>query len=516
MTIRRPNVTGSLRPAGTTVGIASEAVLVVGQKNGGTAASGALVENILNDNGWDTLFGKNSPISAAIRRFRRRNGETRLDAIALDDNGNNKATGGFNITGSATEAGTLTFYAGSKKFNKYIVPVASGATADTIGAALEALIADDSKALVDGANTSGNVELTAINAGLVGNGIGLRVDGAVGGVSIQINQMSGGAADPVLTGIFDAIGEKRYQTIIWQFDDLTEVKDLLDSRFNVNNNILDGRAFYGKTDTLANHLTDLGLLNSNSISYMTDNLVNKDSHKGPSILDLPFVKAAEFAAIRALRRTDGAVLGSNVTARSAGDAYGGINLNSKPYFNTELPDLLPIDAADTLTETEMKQIVDAGGWVAGNNTAGNAIITGEVTTTYKTDAAGNEDITWSYLNYVDTATACREYIVNNTRAKYVQYRATGGALTPGAGDSANEASVAAFVIEKISELGDLNLLNKGVGTIDGEPVDYDKEHRENLTVTLNPATGAFAVSAKLHNVVQVRGILYDFASAFEI
>lgn len=513
---RNPAVTGSLRPAGVTVGLAEERALFVGQQNGGTATSGALTTNILNDNSWDTLYGADSPLAAAIRRARRRNGETRFDAIGLDDNGSGVAAAGtFTITGPATEAGAITFYIGSKKFNAYEVAVADTDTPTIIGDALVSAIAADSNALVTAGNAAGTVTLTAKSAGTFGNTLGLEISGSVAGVGVTLGAMSGGAVDPVLTGVFDVVGNQRYQGIIWQFPALDEVKDFLDGRFNVQNDILDGRAFFGATDTLANHLTVLGLLNSNSIVYNTDKLISKATKIGPNVLEVPFVKQAEFGAVRALRRTDDAILGSNVIARSAGDAFGGPELNSKPYFNTPLPDCLVPDVGDSWSETEIRQLEDAGGWVIDANVAFNTVISGAVTTTHKTDVAGNPDITWKFLNYVDTSTAAREYIVNNTRAQYPQYRATGGALIPGV-DSANEASVAAFVIEKIQELGDLALLNQGVGTIDGEQVDYDRLHREGLTVTLNPATGAFAVSAKLYIVTQLRDVLYDFAIAFEV
>ena len=328
--------------------------------------------------------------------------------------------------------------------------------------------------------------------------------------------MASGATDPVLTGVFDVVGNNRYQGIVWQFqDDLDEVTDFLDPRFNVSNNVLDGRAFVGSTDTFANHLSALASENSNSLCVNVDNLISDADYAGPAILEVPFTKVAEFAAIRAFRRTDEAVLGNLVISRSTRDSFGGPWQNSKPYANTPLADLEQPDSGDSFTDTEIKQLLDVGGWVIDTNRPGTAVISGEVVTTYKTDPAGNPDPTFGFLNYVDTSTAAREYIVNNTRARFPQYRATGGALINGV-DSANEASIAAYVAQLNAELGDLALVNTGVGSIDGEQVDYDKLFRENLTVSLNPVTGKFLVGAKLYIVVQLRGITYDLAVAFEI
>jgi len=517
MPIAKPDVTASLIPAGVTAGLTPERLLLVGQMTTGTAVTGALVENILDDNSWDTLFGEDSALAAAIRQARRYNGVTQFDAIGLADNGSGvAATGTFVVAGTATEAGTLTFYVGSQKFRKYIVPVADTDTATIIGDALEAAITADAQSMVTAANVTGTVTVTAINKGTFGNTLGLKTTGLVGGVTNTLTTMTSGATDPVLTGVLDVIGNQRYQGIAWQFqDDLAEVADVLDARFNVDNNILDGRAFVGSTDTLGNHLTALGTENSQSLYISTDKLISTTKYVGPNILEVPFVKVAGFAAIRALRRTDDASVSRFVTARSARDSFGGIRLNSKPYYNTPYPDLLLPDVGNSWTDVEIEQIKDSGGWVLDTNRPGTEVLAGEVVSTYKTDAAGNPDPTFSFLNYVDTATAGREYIVNNTRARYPQFRATGGALIEDV-DSANEASIAAFLAEMNNDLGSLAVTQSGVGTVDGEAVDFDKAFKEALTVTLNPVTGKFFVDMTLYIVVQMRGVTYGMRIAFEV
>lgn len=517
MSLANPKVTASLRADGVTVGLVPERLLFVGQQLSGTAVSGALTENILNDNSWDTLYGEDSAIATAIRRARRRNGETIFDAIGLDDNGGGvDAESTSTIVGTATEDGTLTFYVGSKKFNEYIIAVADTDTETDVSDALVAAITADARALVTAANVAGVTTFTAKNAGTFGNTIGTKVVGSVAGLTVTLIAMASGATDPVLTGVFDIVGNQRYQGIVWQFDqDLSEVTDFLDPRFNVTNNVLDGVAFAGTTDTFANHLVTLGAENSHELAVNASNLISRADHQGAAVLEVPFTKVAEFAAIRALRRTDDAVLGSLVIARAPRDSFGGIHQNSKPYSNTPFPDLETPDVGDSFTDVEIGQLEDAGGWVIDANRPFTDVIAGPLVTTYKTDPAGNPDPTFGFLNFRDTSTAAREFIVNNTRAKYPQYRATGGALINGV-DSANEASVAAFVIEQVSLLGDLALLNSGTGTIGGEDIDFDKLHRENLTVTLNPVTGQFFIAMKMFIVTQFRDALYDIAIAFEV
>mgnify|MGYP000253330102 CR=1 FL=1 len=458
MPLANPDVTASLRAAGVTVGLAPERLLFVGQQNGGTAVSGALQENILDDNSWDALYGEDSAIAAAIRRARRRNGETIFDAIGLDDNGAGvAATGLITISGAATEDGELIVYVGSKKFNEYKIAVANLDARGDIASAIAAAITADTKSLVTAAAVLGVVTLTAKNKGTFGNTIGIKIDGTVGGVGAVVTGMASGATDPVVVGVFDVVGNQRYQGIVYQFDqELDEVVDFLDDRFNVANDVLDGRAFVGsKPDTFSNLLTLGGTLNSKSLCLTANKLISETDHVGPAVFEVPFVKAAEFAGTRALRRTDEAVLGDLVIARTPKDSFGGPWQNSKPYFNTPFPDLKTPDVNDSFSDVEIEQLKDAGIWVIDTNRPFTAVIAGEVVTTYKTDPAGNPDPTFSFLNYVDTATTCREYIVNNTRARYPQYRATGGALINGV-DSANEASVAAFVVEMFGDLADLD------------------------------------------------------------
>ena len=190
MPIALPEVTASLRAAGVTAGLTPEKLLFVGQQNGGTAVTGALTQNILTTAAADALYGADSPLAAAIRRARRRNTETQFDAIGLDDNGSGvDATGIHLIVGTATEAGELIFYVGSKKFDEYKIAVASGDTATVIGDALTAAITADTEAWVTAVNTAGSVALTAVNAGTFGNTIGLKVTGTVAGVTTSITGM---------------------------------------------------------------------------------------------------------------------------------------------------------------------------------------------------------------------------------------------------------------------------------------------------------------------------------------
>ncbi len=517
-TVRLPDITSSLLPASVKAAINPQKVLFIGQKtSGGTATSGALVENIGNDNAWDGLFGKTSMLASIIRGARLLNGATQFDAIPLSDGAGTKAAGVVAFSGTATAAGTLTVYVGSKKNHAYTVAIASGDNATTVGATLLTALALDTKAQATAANVTGTVTFTAVHAGTYGNSFGLAVAGSVAGITVALTAFASGATDPSLTNLFDVVGSTRYRAVVWPYSaDLSTLTSFLDPRFNVNNDIQDGVGFTGLTDTLSNTLSVLNAQNSQSLSINVDKLETATtSYKGPAVLEIPVMKSAQFAAIRGLRLTDGANIGSLVITRSSLDAFGGPALASKPYFNTPFSELELINAGMGWSDTETTQLRDAGGWVFGNNRAGNEVITGEVVTTYKTDAAGNPDSTFGFLNYVDTTSAIREYFVNNYRSRYAQFRLTAGALIRGR-DSANADSLAAFAAELNADLGgpDFALTQTGQATINGAQVNFDKLFSDNVNVTLDLVNGKAIIAVKLYVIVQLRIIQIPIQIAF--
>ena len=84
--IRQPKVTVNIVPSSETAANTEQKILFVGQKLGGTAASGALVENVANGGAEDALFGATSMMATLIRANKVRNQQVQIDAISLDDN----------------------------------------------------------------------------------------------------------------------------------------------------------------------------------------------------------------------------------------------------------------------------------------------------------------------------------------------------------------------------------------------------------------------------------------------
>lgn len=434
-TIAQPSTTVSITSAVTQVANQAQKLLFVGQMtSAATATAGELIPSIQNDNSWDTLFGEDSMLAAMIRSARLLNDQSQFDAIPLDDNGSGvNATGSIAASGTATADGSFTVTIGSQQNHTVTVAVASADTATIVGDSIAAAVNADATMPVNAVNSTGTVTFTAINAGTYGNTLGIEVVGTVAGITNTVTGMASGATDPVLTGVFDVVGDTRYQGIVWPYaDDTSVVRAFLDARFNVVNDVLDGVAFTSKTNTLALLKSTYGALNSQSLLVIGDELTNETLLKNaPSVFEIPVVKASEFAAIRALRLTVGASTTQFLAGEAGLDSFGGPALASRPYFNTPFPNIPIIVKGRGFTKTEVESLLDDGVCVMGNNPPANGILMGESVTTYKTDTAGNPDQSFKFLNFVDTASGAREFFANNLNARFAQSRLTEGDLVPG-------------------------------------------------------------------------------------
>ncbi|MBW1784840.1 MAG: hypothetical protein JRL30_29360, partial [Deltaproteobacteria bacterium] len=345
-TIIFPKGNYAIRGDTVNVGNTAHRVLAVGQLlAAGSAVSGELQEQIGNDNSWDTLFGEKSMLAATIRAFKGTlsaplNRATRIDAIGLEDlGGGNEAAGKVTFTvGPATASGSVTVIIGSSRSNSYELVFADTDNVTAIGDALVDLITADAKAQASGINSAGDVDLTAEHKGTVGDGIGIKVVGSIPGVTIATTAMTGGAGDPVLTTLFDPVVTERYQTVMypanWSFYTLT---DFLDARFNPTGPLLDGIGITALVDSDTNLKIAANAENSASLVIVGDSAVDDSQYKGPAIFELPYETVGYVGAIRALRLTEGVNIASFVVGEAGLDAFGGVQLSSRPYANTPFP-----------------------------------------------------------------------------------------------------------------------------------------------------------------------------------
>ena len=162
-----------------------------------------------------------------------------------------------------------------------------------------------------------------------------------------------------------------------------------------------------------------------------------------------------FQGVRSRRVTPDANIASFITTTAGTlDAFGGPSLASLPYFNTPLNQLSVENPNDLYTNIEQNELEVAGFSVYGVNSAENLMITGVMVTTWTTDAAGNPNESFHFLNFVDTASICREFFFNNLKSRFNQSRLTNGTLVPGRSIENEESIAAEFVIiyKKLSDL----------------------------------------------------------------
>ncbi len=500
MTISLPKVTFNIIPGQEEISNAPQKVLIIGQKTtAGSAASGELKQNIQNNSEETTFFGEDSMLAAMIRGFKLLNNVTRIDAIGLDDDGSAvDATGTIAFTGTATESGTLEVLIGSERNQTFELAITSGDSATDIGALLETLVAADAKSPVDAANVTGTVTLTAINGGTVGNNIGLRVKGAVAGISAAVTGMASGATDPVLTSLFDVIGNERYQTMVAPFEYGTAFfTDFLDPRFNPTNNVLDGVGIMTSTDTLSNLLTTGDAENSQSLVIPGNRLVDKTGYRGSASFELDHVFSSYFAAIRSKRLTAGANVSDLVISNVGSvNAFGGSQNASLPYFNTIVSPLGLIDIEEEWTPQELDQLKAAGISAFDNNIARLNVILGEAMTTRKKDSAGNDELTFRFLNSVDTSSVIREFYFNNNRARFAQSVLTDGDIVPNA-NIANESVIRAF---------EIGLYDSVAGLLAQSGEDALNFFKDNLSIVLDIANGLVTINMRVAIVGQLREI----------
>ena len=510
MSLSNPVIDLSILNANIIVGEQPQRVLMVGQMtSAGSATSGALVQNIQNDGSENDLFGENSMLADMVRAFKRINKFSRLDCIPLSDNGSGvAATGSIAFSGTATASGSLFFSIASTNFT-FELPVTSGQTASQLATALSALINADTKVPVTASPTTGTVPLTAVNKGTVGNEIGLQVVGTIAGISVALTALTSGANNPSLTGLFSVVDNIRYQTVVYPSNYTLSVltTSFLIPRFNVNNQILDGVGIITATDSLADLITLGNANNTQTLNILSNQEVSTSTYKGGAIFEMTYNISAYFGAIRSLRLTDGVNISRYVVGGLSADQFGGAALATLPYFNTPIPYLPLIASGNEFTQEEIDELLTAGVSIIGNNVAGTEIVLGEQVTTYKTDSGGNPDLSYKYLNYVDTISGAREYQFNNLKADCRQSRLTDGDLVPNR-KMHNPSSIAALMVGYYKTLSGEDYVLVEAGE---EALQF---YKDNLLVTINKALGAAYITQKVIIVTQLRRIVATIQIAF--
>jgi len=511
-----PRITIQLLPAALVTAFEERRDLIVGQTgSAGEAVDGALNQDIqsLNTTEIKTLFGATSELTYRILAWKQSNGGySPLDVISKDASGTAvEAEATITFDSTATSDGTYVIGMVDARQFEVTLTVLEDDTDTEIGDALVTAIAALADPPFTAANVAGVVTLTATDGGTIGNFYGIDVAGNVPGVTVTTAPFASGANDPVLTGILDPIEGIRYTGAEWpEFwtANLTIITDEFVARFNASNNIIDGTVFHGTSATFANAKIAVATLNTQVLVVGGSNVVAGDDHEGPEVLRPADWVMAEFAGIRARRlTTDAPIADFIITTSGQLDAFGGPALASLPYFNTPIARTPVTPPADQFTSQEQLELEEDGFTTYGVNPAGNAMIMGPVVTTYTTDAGGNVNDSFHYLNFIDTGSVCREIFFRVLKSTYAQSRLTEGALIPGR-SMASAESIKAELLRIYRFLSTLALTQAGR--------EAESYFAQNTVVTVSLSERKATISGPLTIVTQLGTINYSLQFDFTV
>ena len=515
-----PKTTVNILSANTFASLDERSILLVGQKtSAGTATSGELIE-VLTENDFNNLFGRNSHIAIAgkalIKTLAISSARPKVSCIALSDNASGtSATGSFAISGTATATGSLTFYIDSIKNGAYQVDVATGDTAVAVATKVKALIDANLDCPATAGLATSTINLTAVNKGTVGNSIGLKVKGSVAGLTIAITAMASGATNPVLTTLFDAIisSNIRFTSIAYPSEyTLTTLTSLTEARVNVDNDLLDGVGIIAKTDSYANLNSFLDALNLKTLVVNCNKLIATATHKGGAIFENNLTIASVLAGIRELRLTVGANISSIM---SNGETLGGSYNGAIPYFNTVALELPIIDVGNNFSNEERNELKNSGGSCPQNNSANSFIDINKQFTTYKTDNSGNVDTTYQSLNTLDTMSIVREYFFRNLKKDFGQYALTSGQIVPNR-KMVNKDGFIATLCNYYAQLSGLGNINSDYALLvaSDTALNYFRDYIAK-TIVINLQNGEIIGNASAKIVSQLEKITINLIPNFE-
>jgi|14_taG_2_1085336.scaffolds.fasta_scaffold00135_11 phage tail sheath gpL-like len=418
--MERPLITTTFSASPGSASVGERKLLFVGQQlSTGTATAGELTENIVSRKQAKELFGAKSMLYQGIRKyfdlidFTGTIEKPSLNVIPLADDGSaTKASSALIFTGTATEVADYTI---SINQYTYTVSVALGDDPEQIMGKFKALLDADLEVPVTytvstTTTTDDTITFESANGGSVGNSTQLKIDGSVAGITYTIGGASvskafftGGATNPSLTSLFDAIEGKRFTSFIYPNEYTnTDLLTLLRLRAKYNNKVLEGYAVITKDDTYAN----IQGTNNFSNEHLVYTTFKKGSRQATS-----YEVSSQLASLLELYLTEGAIV-SNLAFSVV--TSGGIQNAVVPYHNSILP---TIDVeVDGFTQEENQQLGSEAFTLIVNNNNNTYPQLDIVYTTRTENLNGNPDSSLLEFNDRMGMYVCGEYIFNNLKA----------------------------------------------------------------------------------------------------
>lgn len=372
-------------------------VLLLGQMLAAGTAAALTAVRITSAAEAATLFGAGSMLARMAEAALKANNVSETWAMPMADAGASvAAAGSINFSGSPTQAGTIALYIGGKAVK---VAAGVGVTAASLATALVAAVTADPSlpvaAAVDGV-TPTKVNLTAKNKGAAGNDIDVRLgyygESLPAGLAAALVALTGGTTNPDVAPALAALGDDWYQTIAMPYTDASNLAALeteLNDRFGPMREI-EGQAFAAARGTLS----DLGTLgNGRNSQFLT---IVSAAYEPMA----PAVKAAETAAIVAY--------------------YASID-PARPLQTLEYVHCLPPAEADRFTQEE-RNLLLYDGIATTTVDAGGVMRIERMITTYKSNAAGADDIAYLDVETLFTLMTIRHDWRDTIKRKYPRHK----------------------------------------------------------------------------------------------
>lgn len=488
------------------LGLRKQLILAQGT-SGGSFTSGNLIENVPTSNDeLKALCGANSLAYLAIKAFKETNKESPLSAIIVADNASGvAATGSIALTVSSPKNDKAIFIIGSGDKNKYEIDVVSTSTATTIGDALVALINADENAVVSASNSSGTITFTAKNKGTEANQYAICAEKLPIGVSAVITAFSGGATDPVITGVLNKIKNARYD-IATQKCFLSEVKTHLETKFNTLNQVYESYCTASQVDSYANVQTALGSLASKVINVVYIKTANESNVKGSSFFEIPLVLSSKLLATDSLRLVPDAPIANFMQAPNVS---GGINKVAVPFHNVKIPNAYKIQQGISWLDEEIKGIEELGGSVLVMDDSNlNVVTRPRYMTVYKKATLTDDGQTYQNLNKFLNSSIVKETVYKQWKKRYAQAVLTSGKIPSAVSDViyVDVKSAKATLLSIFKEMSE-----QGIVQLD-ENGPLQQSFEKSLIINISTATNTMSGSASYYNMGQLEKISFNLTA----
>lgn len=309
-------------------------------------------------------FGQGSMLHGMAAAARNADDYVDIWAIALDDDAAGAAAAGtITLTGAPIATGALALYIGGAQVR---IAVVAGESVATLATRLADTLNANADLPVTAAAVDGVVSLTCKWKGETGNDLDMRPnyygEQTPAGISVAITPMAGGAANPSIVSVIDAIAGTQYYSIVCPYLDgpnLLALEEEMTDRFGPMEP-LTGHVFNAKVGNHAQLTTWGNSRNSPHISTL-------------GLYDMPtapWVAAAVWATV----------------AESSG-----ANDPARPFRSLPLPGVLPPPEKSRFTRPE-RNLALYDGISTFTVDAGGRVLIETIITNYQSNSFGLPDI----------------------------------------------------------------------------------------------------------------------------